>query len=149
MSALVTVSFREGAIDTRAFDRPIATAAEKVLVDFAERVVATARASITDSSAPSRPGDPPHSHTGALREGIDYVYDPDTQSVIIGAGKLSGQAADVPAILEVGGQSRITYRRGRYFRTRSITIAPRPYITPAYNAELQQLPPHWQDTIRN
>lgn len=65
----------------------------------------------------SAPGQPPLAHTGKLRDGIWYAYDPKTKSVVVGPTRFNqisyvfdggGQgrnfrAGAIPAILEFGG----------------------------------------------
>lgn len=99
------------------------------------------RSSITGrfikTSGISRPGQPPRSHTGGLRNNIRFSIDKKNESVVVGAQRFAskGNAKDikpktVPAVLEFGG-SRKTRRiiRGK---SRSITYRhkPRPFVGP-------------------
>lgn len=72
----------------------------------------------------SRPGQPPRSHTGLLRQHIYFWYDRRTQSAEIGPARLGGtQGMDIPGNLEEG-------RKG---------IRPRPYMGPALEKSKDQL----------
>ncbi len=83
--------------------------------------------------ASSQPGEPPRSIFGLLRDHIYFVYDPARRSVVVGPAELNGTGGEAPAVLEFGGS--VTNRRNR----RS-TIAPRPYMRPALEAETDNFP---------
>ena len=71
-----------------------------------------AKSSIRQRKQPSRPGQPPSSHTGLLRGFIFFAFDPGMQSAVIGPEKLNSISGynyakpmygAVPEILEHGG----------------------------------------------
>ncbi|MDO4571202.1 MAG: hypothetical protein Q4D38_12515 [Planctomycetia bacterium] len=67
----------------------------------------TARQSIrkvSKTSTRSKPGEPPRSHRGTLREGILYDVNPATATVIV--GPIKNRAGKVPHILEFGGRTK-------------------------------------------
>lgn len=77
--------------------------------------------SIRRASSPeahSRPGRPPLSHTGLLRENIFFALDRRNRKVVIGAAKLNmktwdagmGQGVPVPQLLEHGGIAGVIER---------------------------------------
>lgn len=84
--------------------------------------------------APSKPGEPPRSVFGLLREHIYFVYDPNRRSVVIGPAKLNGTDGEAPHALEFGGT--VTSSR----RNRAVYIAPRPYMRPALNSVIDEFP---------
>ena len=122
---------------------------------------------------PSKPGSPPKSRTGFLKEFIFFVFEQSKGSVLIGAAKLnqvfvgrSGRpvAGTVPSVLEYGGQIGIievfkwrkwqradlrSKRRnaGLATRIRKVNIAARPYMRPAFEKEAPKFSSIWADTI--
>lgn len=89
-----------------------------------------ARRSIRKRARPSRPGDPPRSKTGLLRNFIFYSWDPASQSVIVGAQRLSGKGlGQAPARLEHGDRNR-------------------PFMVPALQTGKSKLPELWRGAIK-
>jgi len=92
----------------------------------------------------SAPGKPPLSHEGSLRRLIYFGYDRDRRSVV--AGPTPFRRGDAPALLEYGGQVtrtivRKSKRTGRMTRrTMRMTYRPRPFMGPAFLAELPNAP---------
>lgn len=76
----------------------------------------------------SRPGEAPFTRRGNLPDRIEVAYDPVNQSIVIGPTTLPGRSNRVPQILEEGG------RIGR------ATIAPRPYMRPAFQQSFKRFP---------
>jgi hypothetical protein len=71
----------------------------------------TAKGSIRKAKSPAKPGRPPHSHIGTLKELIFFSYDEATRSVVIGPTPFG--AGTAPRALELGGQvsGRVNRRR--------------------------------------
>lgn len=88
--------------------------------------------------ASSRPGDPPRSVVGYLRQFIFFAWDAETKSMVVGPALYGGAGGDAPQTLEFGGQA-VTYGG------RTITIKPRPYMRPAYEAEEPGLRKLWAE----
>lgn len=87
--------------------------------------------------AASKPGQPPASWTGELRENIVFsmVKDGDRPTVLVGPIGFGRRGEDpVPKILEYGGRS--TDRRSQT----SHYVAPRPYMRPARQKAIDRLP---------
>ena len=134
---------------------------------------------IYSRQATSLPGNPPLSHTGKLKENIFFDYDKARKSVVIGpirlnqvthrgpsfASRQHGLAAEtleyggIISIFEVrwpGGQWRRADLRSRrriaqmQQRWRTIRIAPRPYMQPAFEKELRnpKLTGLWQNSVK-
>jgi hypothetical protein len=116
----------------------------KVFRRFGAFVRQTARRSIRKRKKVSRPGQPPSSHTGALKNLIQFAYDPRARSVVIGP-ILGSSRSGAPAGLEWGAPSRIMAgaRQGQEIR-----IQPRPYMTPAFTQEATKLPQLWRNSIK-
>ncbi len=138
------------------FDRPkvqnaMDRATRKVLSKFGAFVRRRAKSSIRRRKRISRPGEPPSSHTGLLRSGIYFGYDAGRQSVVIGPTPLRDKTGSVPEILEHGGemQTSLAFKiRNREKARRRVRIAARPFMRPAYEAELPGLPAMWRDSVK-
>lgn len=90
--------------------------------------------SIKYESGPSRPGQPPHTHTGRLPRSILYAVDRRGHRAVIGASAVL--AGEMAARHEYGG----TYRRRHY--------PPRPFMRPALLRLAGRLPQFWANSIR-
>lgn len=88
-----------------------------------------ARRSIRKRKGASKPGNPPHSHVGLLREGILFAYDNDSGGVVVGPRKLNqvsvvnGQfrSGTVPEILEYGGTIGVVEEWTHWLRNKNGT----------------------------
>lgn len=107
----------------------------------------TAKTSIRAGKTVSKPGHPPHSHAGHLRRLLFFAYDLATASVVIGPARF--KEAEAPNLLEKGGTvtRKISNARGRRRRVRMVYRA-RPFMGPAMEKELPNLPKRWHNTIR-
>lgn len=132
------------------FDRPqvinsVSRATRNVYAHFGAHVRKRARTSIRPRPGRRRslPGDPPFSRVGLLRRFILFAWDAKRQSVVIGP-TLINKPTGAPEILEYGGETEIVTRRER----RRISIRPRPYMGPAFRAELPLLLALWRNSVR-
>jgi hypothetical protein len=126
------------------FDRKkVETAAERrirrALSRFGAFVRQAAKSSIPSRKGISAPGSPPSSHTGTLRNAIYFHYDPATRSVVIGPIAM-GKGGTGALALEVGGHIKVPGLRGG----RSLHYEPRPFMMPAFMAELPKVPPQFR-----
>ena len=124
-------------------------AERNVLSRFGAFVRRRARTSIRKRKRPSEPGQPPSSHTGLLKRFIFFAYEPQRRSVLIGPVRLNQKVGDAPAALERGGRSQVvsgSRRRKRQIRT--VTIRPRPFMGPAFEAERPKLPAMWANSVK-
>lgn len=87
----------------------------------------------------SSPGSPPLSHVGTLRDSIYFASDPGARSVVIGPIAFRGSGRGAKA-LEESGESE---RRGK-----PIFIRPRPFMKPAFVAELPSVPAQFRGTVK-
>jgi len=115
-------------------------AERQVLSRFGAFVRTRVRSMIRKRRAPSAPGQPPSSHTGLLKRFIYFVYDAARRSVIIGPIRLASKRGDAPELLEEGG---LAVRRGK-----PAAYRPRPYMGPAFSAELPRVPAMWRDAVK-
>ena len=112
---------------------------------FGAYVRQTAKRSIRKRKRAAAPGSPPSSHSGALRKRIFFQFDLNRRSVIVGPERISSKLGDAPHALEEGGTSVIGSGPGK---GRSISIASRPFMRPAFEAELPNAPKLWADSVR-
>ncbi len=113
----------------------------KVLSKFGAFVRNTSRKSIRKRKGASKPGRPPFSHTGVLKRFLFFGYDSDRRSVVIGPVIAPGKAGKAPATLEHGGKVSLPFGN-------KAEIAPRPFMKPAFDAELPGVSKLWADSIK-
>jgi len=118
---------------------------KKALSRFGAFVRRTARQSIRKRKKSSRPGQPPSSHTGILKQFIYFGCDSHRRSVVIGPVITSRKGSGVPATLEYGGQVRITSGKAK---GKTTTIEARPYMGPAFDSELDTVSKLWANSIK-
>lgn len=96
----------------------------------------------------STPGQPPYSHVGLVKKFLFFSYDPARKSVVIGPVLLSSRRPGAPGqgleLLEHGGAGTLRTRKGQ----RRVNYRARPFMGPAFQRELQQLPAIWKDSLR-
>ncbi len=94
----------------------------------------------------SKPGEPPMSHTGLLRDNLFFAFDPSAKSVVVGPAKLNG-GSGAPSTLEFGGTAKVTrYAKGKR-ETKTVQIAARPYMRPALEREQSKLPEQLRNSV--
>ena len=128
--------------DRTKVQRAVDVAERKVLSRFGAFVRQRARHSIRKRRKVSKPGKPPHSHVGLLRNGILFAYDSHRKSVVIGPVLLR-LGSPVPALLEYGGYGRRSKNRSgksAYWRAR-------PYMRPAMAKELRRMPGLFRNSL--
>lgn len=135
-------SFFDRAKIVAAMDRATA----KALAKFGAFVRTRARTSMKRRKGISPPAGPPYAHTGLIKRFLYFSYDDSRRSVVIGPARLNSTVdPDALPALEYGGESHIEDRRGK---RRTITVKPRPFMGPAFKAELPNAPPLWRDSVR-
>ncbi len=131
-------------------------ATRKVLSKFGAFVRTRSRTSIKKTDRVSAPGSPPSSHDPhLLRSFILFSYEPLRRSVVIGPAKVGGKIGNAPQALEEGGDSEawesfwVGAGPGRQRRRRLVktTVRARPFMVPAFNAELPGVPALWANSI--
>lgn len=128
-------SIQKTFFDRKAVTDAIDRATKAALSKFGAFVRQRAKTSIRKRKAISAPGSPPSSHEGSLKRLIYFGYDAVRQSVVIGPVPKTG-GAEAPALLEYGG----TGKRGTY--------AARPFMRPAFAAELHNAPEKFRVLIK-
>ena len=89
--------------DSEVVKRATNKAQRQALSKFGGYCRKVAKNSIKRSKYPSKPGSPPHSHTGRLKNNIFYGWDEIKRTVVIGPLKTSRSVPPVPNVLEYGG----------------------------------------------
>ena len=129
--------------DRKAVVDATTVAERKVLSKFGAFVWRRSKSSIRKRKKVSKPGQPPSSHVGLLRNLIYFTFDASAHSVVIGP-VLINRPTGAPETLEYGGVIAIDDGK----QIRRVPIAPRPYMGPAYEAEKPKLPDMWKDSIK-
>lgn len=142
---MIDLSIKQLFFDRPKVQRAVDKARRKVLSKAGAFVRTSAKSSIRKRKGISRPGNPPHSHTGLVRRFILFGYDHATDSVVVGPVKIkSGRAVES---LEYGGKSTAnSRRRGRRIQ-RAVTVRARPFMRPAMKKELPKFPELWRNSI--
>ena len=200
---MIDFKFKLLFFDTKEIKSKISEATRKVLSKFGAFVRQSAKRSIKTKSTPSTPGQPPHSHSGQLKKGILFGYDPARQSVVVGPVKLA-KKGNAPEALEKGGEAVkrknprrvdrkigdggvILLRKSNSASSKQVkdwsgrlrwvtfgslrtarqvvhsekleteiwgpkmisgTIRARPFMGPAFERELPNLPPNWRNSVK-
>ncbi len=129
--------------DSPAVIKAVDAATRKILNHIGGMIRLTAKRSIKKApthSAVSRPGKPPLSHTGLLKNYIWYSFDPQASSVVVGPVALRAKGKDVPHTLEYGGSTKI--------KKKNVHIAARPFMAPALNINAPKMAALWKNSIR-
>lgn len=116
----------------------------RVFSKFGAFVRRRAQSSIRKRKKTSVPGEPPSGHTGLLRKFIFFSYDAGRKSVVIGPTLLGSGGGEAPRLLEHGGSA--TRKRGKQMK--QVNYRPRPFMQPAYEAELPGLARLWSNSVR-
>jgi hypothetical protein len=143
----MNVGFKLSEIKKMFVDRDAVTSAVdkanlKVLAKFGAYTRTRSKSSIRKvgkKGKSSRPGQPPKSRTGLLKNFIYFGVDPQTQSVVIGPAKLNKPGFAAQA-LEEGGRSISSDGK-------SITIRARPFMKPAFDKEILKAPDYWRNAV--
>lgn len=121
-------------------------AAEVIGRKFGAFVMTTAKRSIKKSKRPSQPGSPPKDG-GILKRFIRFAYDESTRSVVIGPGLLPGRT-NAPTVLESGGSGARWVIVNGTRRKINVSYKARPFMVPALEKRLPELPLLWQNAIK-
>jgi hypothetical protein len=113
-------------------------AVKKALSRFGAFVRQRARSSLRTRQAVSAPGSPPSSHEGTLKKLLYFAFDPAAESVVVGPAR-GGKATGAPETLEGGGAVTADGQTLHY--------APRPFMAPAFAAELPKAADGFKDLI--
>jgi len=131
--------------DSPAVIKAVDDATYRALVRFGQYVRKVARHSIKTRPSPSAPDEPPHGHTGLLKVGILYGFDPVSRSAVIGPARIRGKATygpvTVPELMEYGDTVR-----GRDSEMHRYEA--RPFMGPAFRSGEEKLDDFWRDSVK-
>ena len=144
---MIDLKIKELFFDRAAIASAVDRGVRKVLSKFGAFVRTTAKHSIRKRKTVSRPGSPPSSHVGTLKNLIFFGYDPSQRSVVIGPASFAGKTgtAEAPPLLEYGGTAKRKNRKGKVVQA---TYKARPFMGPAFEEEKKQLPALWAGSIK-
>jgi len=132
----------------RAMDRATRQALSKAGSFIRQR----ARNSLKVRKKSSEPGKPPHSHKGGghLRRYLFFSADLEAKNVIVGPATWG--RGEAPALLEYGGsviRQRVNIGRRHQASVpfRRYTYRARPFMGPALEAELPNIPDLWRHSV--
>jgi hypothetical protein len=162
-------SAKSNFFDRKSVMGAVDAATRKVLSKFGSFVRKRAKTSIRKKKGTSKPGSPPYSQLGYLRQFLFFSYDRPRSSVVIGPARLN-DTSDPGALprLEYGGTMQgngrvifVSREVGRHKKGKfvsggkdrvvlegTITYKPRPFMGPALQAELPKLPAMWRDSVK-
>ena len=98
----IVIRMREMFFDREAVIEAVGRASAKTLSKAGAYIQRRAKSSIRKRKRVSKPGEPPSSHVGTLRNRIYFSFDPPTRSVVVGPTPM-GSVGIVPPTLEFGG----------------------------------------------
>lgn len=142
---MIGIGFKINSAKGLFFDRkPVVDAVDRatrqVLSRFGAFVRQRARTSMKRRKGASPAGSPPYAHLGLIKQFLFFVFEAARRSVIIGPAQLNKATGDALEKLEYGGTAT---RRGQ-----QVTYRARPFMRPAFQAELQGLPDLWRNSVK-
>ncbi len=147
MTLVLTVEVKRLFMDRDRVIRATDRAQRRALSRIGGYVRTTAKRSIRKRKKKSEPGKPPSSHSGELRGGIWFSYEPREKTVVIGPVSFG---TGVPSVLEHGGTINVkTDRRGTPGRSETVRIKARPYMGPAERDARERIPDAFRNAIRS
>lgn len=145
MLTLDLKAVKQGILDQQRITDAAEKASVKALAKFGAFVRTRARTSIRKRKKVSDAGKLPSSHTGLIRDHILFLVEARERNVIIGPMKLNGTKSPTALrALEHGGPTLIM----DHGKPRSVTIAARPFMQPAFAIELEKAPKLWENTLK-
>lgn len=92
----------------------------------------------------SAPGTPPNVHAGQLKDLLFFGFDPGNRSVVIGPVPFG--KGEAPNLEEFGGS---VPRRGRRGVVKVAKYPARPFMGPALQKEIPQMPARWANAVKS
>lgn len=129
-------------LDTPKVMRAVDRGRRRALARSGGYIRQVARRSIRPRRGPSPAGQPPHSHTGLLRDHVYFGYDESARSVVVGPAALN-RGTRAPETLEFGGRTE----KPKWWRgtAKYIRIKARPYMAPALAASKDVIARNFKD----
>lgn len=129
--------------------RAVDDATRRRLSRFGAFVRTRAQRSMRRRRGVSKPGSPPYSHSGELRKLLYFGFDAEARSVVI--GPVPFKEGEVPELLEFGGD--VPRQRWNWDTRRRdgdeylAHYEPRPFMRPAFEAELGKVPDLFKNAV--
>lgn len=141
-------------------------AAKRALSRFGAFVRTRARSSMRKRKKASAPGQPPSAHVGLIRKLLFFAYEAQTKSVIVGPALINSKhGKSLVELHEKGGTLPVEeVQLGREFwvrkarvsidgvphptRVRDAKYPARPYMKPAFDAELPKAADMFKNTVK-
>jgi hypothetical protein len=99
-------------------------------------------------SKPSKPGTPPRSRIGTLKQHIYFAYEPTKRNVVIGPALLARARTDNLVMLEHGGQRQMTLPTyGNQKVTTRAKYPARPFMRPALERNMPMAASLYKDQL--
>lgn len=143
---MITWKIKDMFFDRATVVRAVDAAKRRVLSKAGAFIRTTAKTSIRKRKGSAPAGTPPYSHEGSLRRLIYFGYDRSSDSVVVGPVGFKNSPA--PQALEYGGKTVAVRRRRGKKTSRTVEIAARPFMWPAFEKERPQLPLLWRNSVR-
>ena len=144
---MLAIDLRKYFFDTALVMRKVREGTKSPLAKMGAFVRRTAKGLIRKAKKPAKPGNPPHSHVGTLKELIYFAYDERSESVVIGpqifrrARRAVGSPA-VPHLLEFGGEAT-HWQSGKRVRYRQF-----PYMKPSLDRNIDKFASQLAGAVR-
>lgn len=139
-------AFKGNFFDAEKVVKALDKATRKALSKFGAFVRTRSRSSIRRRNGVSKPGQPPYAHQGDIKK-ILFAYDSSAQSVVIGPIRFNGKRGEAPKTLEHGGPVVIERKQKGRVTRKTVQVAARPFMAPAFQKELPRLPELWRNQM--
>lgn len=141
---MLTLRYKLVFFDTAKVKRHIDWAQRRAMIRAGGFLRQTARRSIRRRKGTSRPGSPPRSHAGQLRDLLFFSYDAELESLVVGPVRF--RKGNAPHLLEFGGKIKRTDRRTG--ARKQARYRPRPFMGPALEKTAPLLPGFWRSSVK-
>lgn len=152
MSVTLNIKQKRSKFNRKEMERDIGKENALAMNKMAAFVRRRARSSLRRRKKSAPAGSPPSvhsSHSVATLKNIQYAYDPQSHSTVVGVMPFESKslewnsAGTGAALQESGGRAVFRRRRKSKRPVRASTFAPHPFIGPAGEAEANKFPSLW------
>jgi hypothetical protein len=141
----IRASLKIAFFNTKAARNMLDRATHRAFRYFGGYVRKVAQNSIRTRSRASRIGEPPTNRSGILKRSILFALDTLSRSVVVGPNKI--KPGEAPHALEYGGTVLYSARIPKWKRQgnrKTFWMGARPYMQPAFDAGIKNLPGMWR-----
>jgi hypothetical protein len=132
--------------DPKKIKDPAERAGLSMLAKFGAYVRRRAKSSIRKRKKVSEPGMPPSSHLGQLKDFLFFFVEKEQKNVVVGPILLGKGDGTAPRLLEHGGD--VMRRRAKQKHDQRYHYSERPFMQPAFDAEIEKAPALLKDKVR-